>query len=77
MTEGNGERERFAENHEWFEAHLSDLLERYRGRFVAIDRGAVLGDAAEVQDLARRYGKDPGILIEKVVRPGDEILFVF
>jgi hypothetical protein len=77
MAPANGERERFAANHHWFEAHLPDLMERYRGRYVAVDGGAVLGDAAELQELARSYGKDPGVLIEKVVRPGDEILFVF
>ena len=67
---------RFAENHQWFEEHLSDLLTRYRGRFVAVDRGAVLADARDLSDLARRFGGDPGVLIEKVVRPEDEMLYV-
>jgi hypothetical protein len=76
MTPDIGERERFIANHEWFEAHLPELLERYRGRFVAVDGGVVLKDSVEVQDLVRRYGKDPGVLIEKVVRSGEEMLLV-
>ena len=71
------ERERFVSNHAWFDVHLAGLLERYRGRFVAIDRGSVLGESLEIQELARRDGKDAGVLIEKVTRPEDEFLYVF
>lgn len=76
-TEMTGERERFAANHAWFDAHLTELLKTQRGRFVAIDGGAVLGDAQEIQELARRFGKDAGILIEKVARPEDESLYMY
>ncbi|MDE1819699.1 MAG: hypothetical protein KGI98_02460 [Euryarchaeota archaeon] len=69
------ERERFAANHVWFEAHLPELLERYGGLYVAVDQGSVLAAVRRVRDLSERFGKDPAILIEKVARPEDEIFY--
>lgn len=77
MPPALGDRERFVQNHAWFEAHFTDLLSRYPGRFVAVDGEKVLADASSVQELARRFGHDAGILITRVIRPEDEQLFVF
>ena len=38
----------------WYHAHRAQLLERYRGRYVAIVQGAVIDDDLDFDGLARR-----------------------
>lgn len=60
---------RFTRNHRWILAHRKDL-ERYTGRYVAVDNGRVLASGRSEWGLRKRFQKRPYVCIDYVDPPG-------
>ena len=56
---------RFTKNYEWFNRNFNSL-ERYTGRYVAVDDERVIGVAATRADLLQRFSDRKGVFIELI-----------
>jgi uncharacterized protein DUF5678 len=56
-------------NLKWALEH-PELLERYAGRYVAIDKRRVIAVADDVATLHKRFSKRPEVLVHYVYPPG-------
>ena len=69
------------QNYQWFRANHRRLLRRYRGRFIAVARAAVVGDyATEDQAICEtvRSGIRPGaFIVQRCVPISEEERAVF
>lgn len=61
--------DRFSRNHDWIMEHSTEL-EPYAGRYVAVDRGRVVGTSRSVGTLMRRFRKQQNVAIVYVPPPG-------
>ena len=69
------------QNYQWFRANHRGLLRRYRGRYIAVARAAVVGDyATEEQAISEtvRSGIRPGaFIVQRCVPVSEEERAVF
>jgi len=60
----------------WYQAHQAEMLERYRGRYIAIVDGAVIDDDPDFDRLARRVfarlGTKP-VFMPRVVKGEEKV----
>lgn len=69
--------EKLKENSVWYDANLDSLLPKYRGRYIAISGGRVLGDYGDFDegvDATLAEGYAPGTFMVHLCVPREEEL---
>ena len=69
--------EKLKENSVWYDANLDSLLPKYRGRYIAISDGRVLGDYGDFDegvDATLAEGYAPGTFMVHLCVPREEEL---